>query len=268
MHLKRSVLTTLLSVLACLASAWPALAKTDGISVSRYIVRSTSVEEASAAVKRAGGFAIRELPVIDAVTVSLDSTARKILESDESILAIFEDASVALASSNANSSSKNGGDNKKPKDGGQMRLADASGPEDVPESGSSEDGGGQSVHPHASFPARIGAHGVHDLGVTGRGVTIAVLDTGLYPHANILENAEGRTRIVASYDALKDRETSTLVRIVMDTVVTLSRWPSTAPLRSRERTTASARVPIWSWSRLSMMRVLAPTPTSFEPSAG
>ncbi|MCB1679292.1 MAG: S8 family peptidase [Halioglobus sp.] len=46
---------------------------------------------------------------------------------------------------------------------------------------------------------------LHRHGVTGRGVTVAVLDSGLWEHDALAQDTAGRPRIVARYDATNDR---------------------------------------------------------------
>ena len=55
-----------------------------------------------------------------------------------------------------------------------------------------------------------GIDALHMQQVTGRGVTIAVIDSGLWDHPNLLENTQGKSRVLARYDALADREVESL----------------------------------------------------------
>ena len=45
---------------------------------------------------------------------------------------------------------------------------------------------------------------LHLQGVTGKGVTVAVLDSGLWEHDALVNNTEGKNRVLARYDALTD----------------------------------------------------------------
>jgi len=59
--------------------------------------------------------------------------------------------------------------------------------------------------PETYFPALIGATDLHGAGIDGRGVTIAVLDTGLWTNKKaIRENAAGEQRVLAQYDVILD----------------------------------------------------------------
>ena len=51
------------------------------------------------------------------------------------------------------------------------------------------------------YPVQVGADQLHRQGLTGRGVTIAVLDTGLWQTPPILNRSDGQDRIRATFDA-------------------------------------------------------------------
>ena len=52
----------------------------------------------------------------------------------------------------------------------------------------------------------VGAEALHRHGVRGSGVTVAVLDSGLWDHPNLVNNTLGQNRVVARYDAIADSE--------------------------------------------------------------
>lgn len=52
------------------------------------------------------------------------------------------------------------------------------------------------------FPSVAGASALHQLGITGQGVTVAVLDSGLWEHASLSHNTQGRYRVTGRYDAI------------------------------------------------------------------
>ena len=54
-----------------------------------------------------------------------------------------------------------------------------------------------------NFPTLIGAADLHDMGINGKGVTIAVLDTGLWKKSATQYTAEQEERILAQYDVLE-----------------------------------------------------------------
>lgn len=49
-----------------------------------------------------------------------------------------------------------------------------------------------------------GAAALQRLGVTGRGITVAVLDSGLWEHPHLAHDSQGQPRIVGRYDAIAD----------------------------------------------------------------
>ena len=46
---------------------------------------------------------------------------------------------------------------------------------------------------------------LHQQGVTGKGITVAVIDSGLYEHPNLAQDTAGKNKIVGRYDAINDR---------------------------------------------------------------
>ena len=67
-------------------------------------------------------------------------------------------------------------------------IAKPVGPQDIP---------GQSQAPpdYSHYPALIGADLLHAEGLTGDGVTIAVIDTGLWPWQSVVEDTAGEARL-------------------------------------------------------------------------
>ncbi|GAB3281546.1 S8 family peptidase [Parahaliea aestuarii] len=55
------------------------------------------------------------------------------------------------------------------------------------------------------YPAVAGAAALHQLGITGRGITVAVLDSGLWEHPSLSHDTRGRYRVKGRYDAIADR---------------------------------------------------------------
>jgi serine protease AprX len=49
-----------------------------------------------------------------------------------------------------------------------------------------------------------GIDALHREGITGKGVTIAVVDSGLWEHESLMKDTAGKNRVVARYDALTD----------------------------------------------------------------
>ncbi len=55
------------------------------------------------------------------------------------------------------------------------------------------------------FPTLIGASSLHESGIDGRGITIAVIDTGLWKKSATQYTADQEERILAQYDVIRDR---------------------------------------------------------------
>jgi serine protease AprX len=54
------------------------------------------------------------------------------------------------------------------------------------------------------YPTVAGASELHKHGITGRGVTVAVLDSGLWEHPALAMDTRGKGRIVGRYDAIEN----------------------------------------------------------------
>ena len=59
--------------------------------------------------------------------------------------------------------------------------------------------------PNTDFPSLVGADLLHELGIDGSGITVAVLDTGFWPHEALDENLSGNERVLARYDAIAEQ---------------------------------------------------------------
>jgi subtilisin family serine protease len=66
-------------------------------------------------------------------------------------------------------------------------------------------GGGTGVTPFA-FSRWIGADRLHLEGVTGEGVSVAIVDTGIWTEGRLKKNRHGSERILAGYNVLERRE--------------------------------------------------------------
>ncbi len=60
-------------------------------------------------------------------------------------------------------------------------------------------------HENTYYPAVIGADALHSHGITGKGVTVAIIDSGLWEHSTLALNTSGESRVVARYDAITDK---------------------------------------------------------------
>ena len=58
--------------------------------------------------------------------------------------------------------------------------------------------------PVTHYPQLVGADLLHAAGITGQGITVAVLDTGSYTYSALIKTREGDWRLLAQYDAIQD----------------------------------------------------------------
>ncbi len=64
--------------------------------------------------------------------------------------------------------------------------------------------GYENNHENFYYNSVAGIDALHLQGITGKGVTIAVVDSGLWEHEALMKDTKGRNRVVARYDALTD----------------------------------------------------------------
>ncbi len=60
-------------------------------------------------------------------------------------------------------------------------------------------------HENFYYNTVVGVDALHRNGVTGRGVTVAVIDSGLWDHPNLTSDTGGKPRVIARYDAIANR---------------------------------------------------------------
>jgi subtilisin family serine protease len=137
---------------------------------SSYIVQAASLEAARGAVTQAGGSVTHELGIIDAVAATLSPAQAHTLYL--SGVSLFEDAGVTTAGKG----SGGGGS------GGNLT-------------------GGGSIQ-DTFYPTHTHAKLVHGMGITGAGISVAIIDSGLGPEKSIVTGGAGQTRLLAGYDAI------------------------------------------------------------------
>ncbi len=64
--------------------------------------------------------------------------------------------------------------------------------------------GYENNHEDFYYNTVAGVDALHLQGITGKGVTVAVVDSGLWEHEALMKDTKGRNRVVARYDALTD----------------------------------------------------------------
>jgi serine protease AprX len=62
--------------------------------------------------------------------------------------------------------------------------------------------------PDTYYPARANVQSLHSQGYTGKGVTVAVLDTGIWNATELMEDSVGNPRVYPRYDATRGETTS------------------------------------------------------------
>jgi len=148
-----------------------------------YIVQAETLEAARTAVASVGGSVSHELGIIDAVAASLSPSQAETLRTAG--VSLFEDAQVTTAG--------------KPSGGGT-------------DSGATGGGSTQDTF----YPTHTNAKLVHGMGLTGAGVGVAIIDSGLMPEKSLVSGAGGQTRLVAGYDAIAGRSFSKLTNTDTD----------------------------------------------------
>ena len=66
--------------------------------------------------------------------------------------------------------------------------------------------GGQEKIPETFFPQLIGATALHDQGITGEGVGVAILDTSIWTYGAVAFDTDHIWRLDQYYDAVEDFE--------------------------------------------------------------
>ena len=61
-------------------------------------------------------------------------------------------------------------------------------------------------HENFHYSTVAGASELHQLGITGSGVNVAILDSGLWEHPALAKDTKGEKRIVARYNAITDQQ--------------------------------------------------------------
>lgn len=137
-----------------------------------YLVQARSFTEARARVLEVGGDVIRELRIIEAVGAQLtDAEAAELKRS--SAIRLMLNGSVSTAGARLKNI--------------QTSTADVSAEAPV------------DTVPEAAFTDLVNAAAVHEAGITGEGVTVAVLDTGAEPVGDLHLNRAGNSRFKAGY---------------------------------------------------------------------
>ncbi|MGB5391620.1 MAG: S8 family serine peptidase, partial [Thermoanaerobaculia bacterium] len=161
------------AALACLllVGSPPAELVTPAAPDTSYIVQSGSVAEATRLVEEAGATVSHELGIINAVGVVATLDQLEALRGRSTALRIYPNQKAVVA--------KKGG-NK----GGKTPLL---------------------VDPDSVYPTMVGADLLHEQGITGTGVTMAVIDSGMSNSAYMTYDDSHQWRLLARYNAITDQ---------------------------------------------------------------
>ena len=168
----RRVVRTFVALSVIAVTAMSFLVRHDNAApASSYIVQGKSLSEMQSVMAEYGVEITHELGVIRAVAADLTRQQVTELRSHEAVRRIYSNDVIEVAG-------KPGGG----KNGSNYTTVDT------------------------HYAAVVNADAVHDMGYTGAGVGIAVLDTGLWKHDGIRYNPAGGTRLKALYNAMTDTE--------------------------------------------------------------
>ena len=136
--------------------------------VASYIVQSKTTEIAESAVLEAGGEIVSRLSLINGVTANLSQSQKTVLENNPEIIAVTPNSKVKLTSSDFDSDGEKKG-----------KVS-------------------------ADYPEVVGADVVWGEGITGNGITVAVLDTGIAKLPGLSKSADGNNkRMIGWFDAIE-----------------------------------------------------------------
>ena len=173
--------------------------------VESVIVQGPDLAASRAAVLAAGGEITHELGVIRAVGAELSASELKSLRTAVAVR-IYDDRSVQSAARPVRtitvSNTKTATLDVVPSESTDTATLDTV----------SVDGTESAADPVASGTGHVtvvGAHPLHAAGITGAGVTLAVLDTGFFNQNSLSRDTRRKERILAQYDALAGAEVYT-----------------------------------------------------------
>jgi hypothetical protein len=166
MSLKTSLIIATLAVAAGFVALNPT---TEPEIRTSYIVQGRSLDAVLAAVGELDAEVTHELGVIHAVAANLTDDEADRLRVHSAVKSLYGNDAVEVAGKGG----KGGG------------------------------GGGNYTTVDTHYSSLVNAHAVHATGITGAGIGIAVLDTGLWKHDGIKYDHSGATRLKALYNAIR-----------------------------------------------------------------
>jgi serine protease AprX len=149
----------------------------NGVKAS-YIISGKDFGQVKETMQNMGIKPTHEFGIIRSVAANLTASEANSLRSAPGIQQVFEDGQVKTASVRSK-----GGKNKSKNKSKNEPL-------------------------DTVFPSFIDADRVHKEGITGAGVGIAIIDSGLWGHKSLVRDTQKNSRVIAYYDAIENREIS------------------------------------------------------------
>ena len=146
----------------------------------RYIVQGTNTDTITELTEKTGGEITHTLPIINAIGAKLTEQQRQTLLRYPQVIAIYADRTI-------HSAGKDDDDEDDENEGDDNVRSD--------------------LAPDLNYAARIEASRLHHSNITGRGISVAVIDTGIDKRfEHLTQDTEEDDRILAYYDAIRDKE--------------------------------------------------------------
>jgi len=134
-----------------------------------YVVTGSNIDVVKTALAKIDAEVTHELGLINAAGARLTDRQGRSLRADPGIRQVFRDGRVKMALAHGND-----------KSGRKKKSFDS------------------------IFPSFIDADLLHQSGVTGKGIGIAVIDSGMWKQQNLVKNTRGEVRLISYYDAIEN----------------------------------------------------------------
>ena len=134
-----------------------------------YVVSGSNIDVVKTALAKIDAEVTHELGLINAAGARLTGQQVRSLQADPGIRQVFKDGGVKTALAHGNE-----------KSGRKKKSFDS------------------------IFPSFIDADLLHQSGVTGKGIGIAVIDSGMWKQQNLVKNTRGEVRLISYYDAIEN----------------------------------------------------------------
>ncbi len=167
------------------------------LSQQRYLVQADDLHLAAEAVRQVGGTILKELPIISAVGAQLSSVQAALIETDKS-LRLYQDSQVKISKRTKRSSTgetDNGGE-----------LTEEFSRTTAPDGSLEFEEIQRSLMDRIDYehPSLVGVPELHKRGIRGAGVTVAVIDTGLWWEADTVLSKTPAFRVDTTGESVVD----------------------------------------------------------------